>query len=181
MSRVPRCAFQDALIRSAPLFTLLPEWTQARSSQLVATIGQLELLPGAVNVIPGQCNFTVELRAMDSSHMLRIKERLTAYVEERSPSRMSVVLEKDAVPIDEELMAVLEKAASRFQHCRMPSWAGHDAQSFAPLVPTAMLFVPSHQGVSHCPQEWTDFEQAQKGAQVLLDAICQLARNERED
>lgn len=171
----------DALVRSAPLFTLLPQWARARSPELVATIGQLELSPGAVNVIPGWCRFTVELRAMDSAHMQRLKELLTAYVEEREGSRMAVVLEKDSVAMDPGLMNVLEEAAGNFSVCRLPSWAGHDAQSFAPLVPTAMLFVPSQRGVSHCPEEWTDFSQAGIGAQVLLDGILRLARMDGQE
>lgn len=175
----PMPSRDDALVKAAPLFSLLPEWCQARTSELVATIGQVELVPGAVNVIPGECKCTVELRAMDSEHMRKIKERLASYVEERPPSHMSVVLEKDSVPMDATLVSALEEAARCVKHCRMPSWAGHDAQSFATNVPTAMLFVPSQNGASHCPEEWTEFEQAARGAQVLLDAICQLAKDER--
>ncbi len=168
---------RDALVTAAPLLSLLPQWAMARSDDMVATVGQLALEPGAVNVIPGRCVFTVELRALDPSHMQQLRELLKGHVEQLAGSSVAPIFEKDGVWLDQGLMELLGRAAAAvdFSATSMPSGAGHDAQTFAPHVPTAMLFVPSRGGVSHCPGEWTEPRHAAAGAEVLLEALLQLA------
>jgi N-carbamoyl-L-amino-acid hydrolase len=76
-----------------------------------------------------------------------------------------------------EMIDLVESTASAMGHpvCRMPSGAGHDAQMFAPNCPTAMIFVPSKDGISHNIREHTDAADIQAGANVLLQTILHLA------
>jgi len=57
----------------------------------------------------------------------------------------------------------------------MPSGAGHDAMVMAEIAPVGMIFVPSKNGKSHCPEEWTDYDKVSKGAEMVLGAILKLA------
>jgi len=164
----------DALVKAAPLFTLLPEWVRERNPEMVATIGQLELHPGAANVVPGLCRFMVEVRSQRRADMLHVRELLTAYAAGREGWSVETVVEKDATPCAPRLIqGVADAAAAEGLSCiRMPSGAGHDAQSFAAAgVPTGMIFTPCRRGMSHSPEEWIEPVQAAQGCQVLLRTL----------
>jgi N-carbamoyl-L-amino-acid hydrolase len=91
---------------------------------------------------------------------------------------VETILEKDATPCAPQLIqAVAEAAAAEGFSClRMPSGAGHDAQSFAATgVPTGMIFIPCRRGVSHSPEEWIEPAQAAQGCQVLLGTLLSQA------
>ena len=171
---------KDALVMAAPLFQLLPQWVRARSSKMVGTIGQLTLEPGAMNIIPGECRFIVELRSMESQDMIAIRELLKEWVASHPGSSIRTILEKDSVQVAAPLVDAVVRAAETegLQVVRMASGAGHDAQSFAKYVPAGMIFVPSKSGKSHCPEEWTSPEDVTKGCQVLLNTIIHLAQND---
>lgn len=93
---------------------------------------------------------------------------------------MEIISEKKSVPMDSTLVSVIEQSAAyeNLSICRMPSGAGHDAQSFAPYVPTGMIFVPSKGGISHNPSEWTSPEDCRNGCQLLLRTILTLAQQD---
>lgn len=173
---------RDALVLAAPLFTLLPRWVMEEGKDTVGTIGQIRLEPGAMNVVPGLCEFTVELRSLRKEAIERLAQKVRDYAVSLPPSRFSEVGGKDPVWLDEELVDLITRAADMegYSIIRMPSGAGHDAISFAPYVPTAMIFVPSQGGKSHTPQEWTEPEDAARGAQALLRTLLELARSDRE-
>jgi hydantoinase/carbamoylase family amidase len=169
---------KDALVNAAPLFTLLPEWVKARDPEMVGTIGQIELVPGATNVVPGRCRFVVEVRSQQTGDMVHLREVLRAYAAARPGWQVDTILEKSGTPCDERLIrAVAAAAAAEGLSCiRMPSGAGHDAQSLAAAgVPVGMIFVPCRRGVSHSPEEWIEPTQATQGCQVLLRTLLSLA------
>jgi hydantoinase/carbamoylase family amidase len=165
---------KDALVAAAPLFTLLPEWVKKRNAEMVGTIGQLELFPGATNVVPGRCRFTVEVRSQETADMVHLRERLLEYAAARPSWQVETILEKEATPCAEPLIRAVEEAATAegLSVVRMPSGAGHDAQSLAEAgVPTGMIFIPCRRGVSHSPEEWIEPVQATQGCQVLLGTL----------
>ena len=168
----------DALVKAAPVFTLLPEWVRERNPDMVGTIGRVELFPGATNVVPGRCRFVAEVRSQKTEDMLHLREVLQGYAAGRAGWRVETILEKDGTPLAEHLIhAVAEAAGQEGLSCvRMPSGAGHDAQSFAAAgVPTGMIFVPCRRGMSHSPDEWIEPAQAAQGCQVLLRTLLGLA------
>lgn len=174
----PMALRDDALVKTAPVFTLLPEWVRARNPEMVGTIGQVELHPGATNVVPGRCKFVVEVRSQHQADMLHIRELLRSYAAGRPGWRVETIVEKDSTPCAEPLIqAVVEAAAAEGLSClRMPSGAGHDAQSFAAAgVPTGMIFTPCRRGMSHSPEEWIEPAQAAQGCQVLLRTLLSQA------
>jgi acetylornithine deacetylase/succinyl-diaminopimelate desuccinylase-like protein len=168
----------DALVKAAPVFALLPQWVRERNPEMVGTIGQVELHPGATNVVPGRCKFVVEVRSQEKADMVHIREVLKGYVAEREDWRVETILEKEGTPCAEALIqAVAAAAVAEGLSCiRMPSGAGHDAQSFAAAgVPTGMIFTPCRRGMSHSPEEWIEPAQAAQGCQVLLRTLLGLA------
>lgn len=170
----PMALRDDALVKAAPVFTLLPEWVRQRNPEMVGTIGRVELFPGATNVVPGRCRFVVEVRSQRAEDMVHLRETLRSYAAARPGWQVETIFEKDATPCAEQFVqAVADAATAEGLSClRMPSGAGHDAQSLAAAgVPTGMIFVPCRRGVSHNPQEWIEPVQAAHGCQVLLRTL----------
>ena len=173
----PMALRQDALVEAAPVFTLLPKWVRERNPEMVGTIGQVSLEPGASNVVPGECRFVVELRSQVAEDMQIVREQLKAYAAQRQGWRVETIYEKDSVRLAEPLIDHIISAAESegLSWTRMPSGAGHDAQSLAPFVPTGMIFVPCRNGVSHSPVESIEADNAAEGCRVLLRTLLGLA------
>jgi len=173
----PMSLRDDSLVKAAPIFTLLPQWVKARNPEMVGTIGQIYLEPGATNVVPGKCMFTVELRSMKPEDMVAIRDLISEWVGKHKGSSVETIYEKDSVELSKSVIDTIARATEieGLSVIRMVSGAGHDSQSFAPYVPTGMIFVPSRGGKSHCPEEWTDAQQAANGCRVLLRTILELA------
>jgi hydantoinase/carbamoylase family amidase len=173
----PMALRDDALVKAAPVFTLLPEWVRDRNPEMVGTIGRVELFPGATNVVPGRCRFVVEVRSQRTEDMVHLREILQGYAAGHSGWRVETIFEKDGTRCAEQFVqAVTDAATAEGLSClRMPSGAGHDAQSLAAAgVPTGMIFVPCRRGMSHSPEEWIEPAQGAQGCQVLLRTLlCQ--------
>jgi len=173
----------DALVKAAPVFLLLPQWCQARNPEMVGTIGQVTLEPGATNVIPGECAFVVELRSIKNDDMEAIRDLIATWVENHSGFSMRTIFEKGSVELSGALIETVAGAAEQegFSHVRMSSGAGHDTQSFAPYVPSGMIFTPCRKGKSHSPDEQIEPRQAAEGCQVLLRTVLELAKQREDD
>ena len=185
---VPMEARQDALTGAAEM-VLAIERRAGGHEALVATVGRMTVEPGAVNVIPGQVDFTVDIRAPeDALRRLAVTEvhaEVRTIAEQR---RLSVAIEEfhseDAVACDPHLMQALADAVARCGHRvrRLPSGAGHDAMAVAALCPMAMLFVRCGGGISHNPGETVTAEDVDAAARVFLDFLEALPASEaRED
>ena len=148
----------------------------------VATVGRIELHPNLVNVIPARATITVDLRNTDPVELARA-ERMLFEAVERIAAAEGVGIEHrtlarfDPVVFDESVIDMVVDAAERrgLSVRRLPSGAGHDAQMLARVCPAGMIFVPSVGGISHNPTEFTDADDLQAGADVLLDVMVRLA------
>jgi hydantoinase/carbamoylase family amidase len=168
----------DALVKAAPIFLLLPQWCLARNTEMVGTIGQVTLEPGATNVIPGECSFVVELRSMKNDDMEAVRDMLKNWIDGHSGFSMKTILEKGSVKLSNTLIDTVSRAAEMegLSNIKMPSGAGHDTQSFAPQVPCGMIFIPCRKGKSHSPEEQIESRQAAEGCQVLLRTVLEMAK-----
>lgn len=144
----------------------------------VATVGRIEAVPGAANVIPGRVEHTLEIRDLEMETIDRAFETLREEAEGIGRTTgTGFAFERyyvsRAAPTDPRLRDVIEESARSLDlsTLRMPSGAGHDAQSVARFAPVGMVFVPSVGGVSHSPEEFTRPEDAGNGADVLLNAL----------
>ena len=174
----PMALRDDALVKAAPLFTLIPEWVRARSEDMVGTIGRLALSPNVTNVVPGKCEFVVELRSMRFQDTIRVGELVAGWVANRKGSSVRTVERKESVELSGALIDRISQAAETegLTFRKMHSGAGHDAQTLAPFLPSGMIFVPSREGKSHSPAEWTEPKHAAAGCRVLVRTILELAR-----
>jgi N-carbamoyl-L-amino-acid hydrolase len=150
-----------------------------------ATIGKVELSPGFPHTIPGQAEFTLVARDATSEMLdeLEIAFRKALSAIARKASLMfefDIISRIEPTTCDEGLVKTLEKAAGdlHLKSHRMYSGAGHDAQFMAQITRSGMLFVPSKGGVSHSPGEWTDWHHIENGANLMLNALLEIAEAE---
>ncbi|HEX6787384.1 MAG TPA: M20 family metallo-hydrolase [Acidimicrobiales bacterium] len=148
----------------------------------VGTVGRMHLHPDLVNVVPASARFTVDLRNTDEAALQEAERRLAARAEELAAAEgvtidRAVLARFEPVEFAPRVIDLVEATAARLGHSvrRMPSGAGHDAQMLARVCPTGMVFVPSHDGISHNPAEHTDPADLAAGVDVLLHVLLDLA------
>ena len=173
---------QDAGLAAARVITFLRERCRIPGSRTVSTVGCLELSPNAINVIPEKAVFTVDLRNPDEQALQAEEQALAAFLSELAETdRVRITAERlsrfEPVLFDEGIVRLVEKhAARRSLRCRrITSGAGQDAQNMALLCPTAMIFSPSHLGISHNPKEYTADADLLACAEVFADVLFELA------
>jgi N-carbamoyl-L-amino-acid hydrolase len=150
----------------------------------VATSGVIELEPNLVNVIARRSKVTVDLRNTDEQALREAERRMAEHVatlarNEGVEITSRVLARFEPVEFDEEMVNRVAATAETLglSVMRMPSGAGHDAQMFAPSCPTAMIFVPSKDGISHNVREYTAPEEIRAGADVLLQTLLSITQS----
>jgi allantoate deiminase/N-carbamoyl-L-amino-acid hydrolase len=173
---------KDALVAASHIVEKSFEAALQSGDHYVATVGTMDIWPGAINIVPGRVSMPIEIRATTAAELNVAKEWLLAEfrgVEAKYGVKIDITRTSLADPIhlDEQIVGVLRQAAqdANVDYLEMPSWAGHDAQLLASIVPTAMIFVPSIEGISHSPQEDTKWEDIEVGLHVYSRALMELA------
>jgi hydantoinase/carbamoylase family amidase len=170
---------RDALVAAARLICQMQELATRYPEPFVFTIGNLEVFPGMATVIPGRVNLQLEMRDLVPEHIEDFISR-TAEAAAALPGIKAEIkrqISKPPAVMDERMIALLEEVGTRagVSLRRMASGAGHDAQVLAGSgVPTGMIFLPSKDGISHNPAEFTHPDFIKKGAQVMLEALLRL-------
>ena len=172
----------DPLPGAAEMIHRLTDFAAGLGRPAVATVGSIAASPGAVNVVPARVTFTVDARSSRPEQLRVLLDGIDQILDAVAAARgldlrVELLNDHQPVPLDPGLRRLLETTAADLGRptLRMPSGAGHDSQIFAPKVPTAMLFVPSRDGKSHRPDEFTPIEQIVPGVQVLAAALHRLA------
>jgi len=175
----------DALAGAAEMMAALENSASKAGDPLVATVGRLEVVPNTPNVIPGEVRFTLDLRHDRGEELDRFAgetlERFEAIAARRGLTlKWRAWLATEPTPMHAGLASLLERVCDdkRLPVRSMVSGAGHDAQLFARICPSAMLFVPSRDGVSHSPDEYTASEHLAEGAEALTACLYALAYEE---
>jgi allantoate deiminase len=172
---------RDALAGASRVVVALREET-LRREDLRATVGQIRVAPGGRNVIPGLCEFAVDLRPAVPATFDGLQAWFgdlvarVAAVEGLEPEiRCDYALEPTVM--DADVTAAIEAAArdEGVEAVRMFSGAGHDAMLVGRRAAAGMLFVPSRDGISHSPSEWTETADCELGARVLARTLRRLA------
>jgi len=147
----------------------------------VATVGEIKLLPNASNVIPGFVQISVDIRATREDVINNIHSEMTKLIkelDEKYPVDIDLRKTLYISPVDmsEDLFNLLDRKAEELgiKYEKMNSGAGHDAMMMARIAPTSLVFVPSKDGLSHHPEEWTDYEDLAKGIELILSAVLEL-------
>ena len=171
---------RDALVAAARFVDAVHTTALEMPGRQVATVGRIEAEPGAPNVIPGRVRLTLEIRDLSMDGISRVYDRLVEQAEALGDATettfsFSRFYVSGAAPTDPDLRDAVESSAEElaFSTLRMPSGAGHDAQSIATFAPVGMIFVPSRDGISHAPEEFTSAEDVTRGTDVLLRTLLQ--------
>jgi N-carbamoyl-L-amino-acid hydrolase len=174
---------KDALLGASDLVLKGRELAlKAGSPASRITVGVVQLTPGVANIVPAEAYLTYEIREQ-SADLLRLlaekSQALAADIAKTWGLEVSVetILQIDPVPLAEEVKGAVAAAAQELglQPLRMPAMAGHDAQVVGRVAPAGMIFVPSRDGRSHSPLEFTADADVERGANVLLLTLLKLA------
>ncbi len=173
---------RDAGRAAARFLAELPDQVSSIDAEMVANVGQIDLEPGAVNVVPGVARFVLEMRCIRSASLQVGAEGVAGWAAaaatcERCEVSLTPLVVDAPVEMDGRLQRLLAEACDEVgvRHTSFASGAGHDAQELGRRVPAGMLFVPSRDGLSHSPREHTPPEQLIAGARVLLNCVLRAA------
>lgn len=176
---------KDAVFAASHMIHEIISMARKIGDPLVTTVGKIEAYPNIVNVVPGKAIFTIDVRHTDKEAIISFTEQMTARMQEISTEHevemnIDLWMDEDPVPMDERIVELIEKQckANGLNYKVMHSGAGHDSQIFAPVIPTAMLFVPSLKGISHNPAEFTEPADLAEGVKALIGALYELGYKE---
>jgi allantoate deiminase len=175
---VPMALRRDALAGAAECISAIEEFCRTDEAGLVGTVGYIDAMPGATNVIPARVSFTLDIRAPTDPHRNRavadIVRRIEAIAKRRNLAlRLDLTHENRTVPCAPWLKAQVAEAvaAEGYGAFELPSGAGHDGMAMIDIADVAMLFVRCRGGISHHPAEHVEPADADAGARVLLRLI----------
>lgn len=180
----PPRARRDALVAAARIIDRVDQLMRARGEDGRGTVGQLQVLPNSRNVIPGEVRFSVEFRHPSDVEITQLAETFPAEARALAEAcgvslELTELFRIPAQPFDASCVELVRQAAARHGYStrEIVSGAGHDAVYVARHVPTAMIFTPCKDGLSHNEAESIEPHEAESGCQVLFDAV--LARANR--
>jgi allantoate deiminase len=179
---VPMHLRRDALAAAAEWITRV-ERIGRETTGLVATVGTVEVLPGAVNVIPGEVRVSLDLRHAEDTIRVTTFDQLQKLGNQIATRRhvkieCSIVHEHRATTMDPRLAKVLEQSAkdTGVEPIQLVSGAGHDATVMARRFPTAMLFMRCRDGISHHPNESVTVEDVTTALSAMWHFVQRLAQ-----
>lgn len=181
----PMSLRHDPAYVAAEIAVFLRNIAREYGGNQVCTVGKIDLHPNLINVVPKSALMTLDVRNTDSNILKEVSEKIANKMQELSKSEgveitSRVLADFEPVIFDEGLVGLVESLAQSHNRSvmRMPSGAGHDAQMFARVCPSAMIFTPSVKGISHNPDELTLTDDLVAGANILLDCMWSLAHSQ---
>ena len=155
---------------------------KALGNPLVLTFGRVDPIPNTVNVVPGEVSFSIDCRHTDQTALNDFTAELENDMKKIAADMgieidINLWMNEPPVPMDEKIINTIEEVCkeNELDFKIMHSGAGHDAQIFAPRVPTGMIFVPSVNGISHNPAEHTETSDLVQGIEALKSSLEKLA------
>jgi beta-ureidopropionase / N-carbamoyl-L-amino-acid hydrolase len=173
---------KDALMGAADLIRRSRELIFADGTAASrVTVGVLQVKPGVPNIVPAEAYLTLELREVSREKLAKLAAKSRDLIHHIATdwglsSSIENILDIDPVPLSADLQQAIQQAANELGHptLRLPAMAGHDAQVVGTAAPAAMIFVPSREGRSHSPAEYTSEDDIECGANTLLSTLVRL-------
>lgn len=174
---------RDAMLAAAKYVEAVNRVARSIAGRQVATVGKIQAFPGATNVIPGRVITSLDVRDLDASKIMLVFDRIMLEVREIEASTgtkfefKQTTSSKPALT-DTRIRGAIDQSAKEvgLSTLLLPSGAGHDAQEIARICPIGMIFVPSRDGISHSPREYSSPADITNGANVLLHTLLKLDR-----
>ena len=172
----------DAMVTAAEYILAVNRVATNMPGGQVATVGKLRAEPGAPNVIPGEVVLSLEIRDLSAEKMQRVFDEIVREGERIADARFTPIRYSEIdvaappAPTDNQMRRIIAASADDLglSFKFMPSGAGHDAQDMVHIAPTGMIFVPSVNGISHSPKEFTSAEDMANGASVLFRTVLEI-------
>ena len=172
----------DALCAAAEVVLAVERLCTAQGiTDTVGTIGQIEVTPNMVNIIPGRVELRVDIRSTRQEFLERLQPEFTREVEAIAARRnirgdLEWTSIEAPVPIPDGMQTFVRESCEELGYPWMdlPSRAAHDASRIADIAPVGMIFVPCKDGKSHTPEEWAEVEDIARGTRVLCRSLLKL-------
>jgi allantoate deiminase len=174
----------DALVTAAQIIAQFPGLAESEGNGTVVTTGRLNVFPNGANVIPDKTVFTVDIRSGKEENVLNVIQKVKELADFFSGKEIEVSVEQllyiQPKEMNQDIVSLLKKKTSELgiPKCSINSGAGHDAMVFSDFTDVGMLFIPSKDGLSHCPEEWSDSRHIANAVQVLYEAAKKLTEAE---
>ncbi|NBI07332.1 M20 family metallo-hydrolase [Senegalia massiliensis] len=173
---------KDALVAASKFIISIEKIAKNIGEGTVATVGELKLSPNASNVIPGFVEISVDIRSTKEQNINSVYNSFKNEIE-KIKKELDVDIEviktlyTPPVDLSEENIKLMENISEKlgYKYLKMNSGAGHDAMNMAHITPTSLIFVPSENGLSHHPDEFTKPKDFEKGIELMLNTIVELA------
>lgn len=177
---------RDAYAASCEIALVLEKLAlKCNSEYNTATIGRVEVIPNAVNVIPGKVKFSIDIRDCEFETKMELVEKLKKEIkkiEEKREVQVNLINENNDIPMkcDPTIVEILRNSCEEknIEYDIMISGAYHDSMFVGEFTPVAMIFVPSKNGISHSPDEWTDYKDIALGVDVLAKSLLELSNKD---
>lgn len=173
----------DAFLALAELALKTTHYVAGQHYGSFFTVSSVETHPRGFSLIPGRAEFTLDFRSPSSQTLKEIADFIRQTAESISKTRgvefkYKVIDSTQPVTITPEIIQLLEETAQNlgYSYLRLPSRAGHDSQILAEVTRVGLIFIPCEDGRSHSPEENIRWEDLAKGANLLLNALLQLAK-----
>ncbi|MBP1969774.1 allantoate deiminase [Virgibacillus natechei] len=170
----------DALVTAADIISKLPAIAKDEGEGTVITVGRHEVFPNGANVIPEKVVFSVDIRSGKEEHMRsaiqKTKDVVASFEGQGIHTSVEQPLYMQPKALNQDIHSLLKTACNQLDisYLNMNSGAGHDAMVFSDVTDIGLIFVPSKDGISHSPEEWTDARDLANGVDVLYNAAKEL-------
>jgi len=171
----------DALVVASEIISILPEIAIEQGEETVITTGRLQVYPNGANVIPEKVIFTIDLRSSNEEDIQQAHNKVKKLIESKNKKQIRTSIKQHLYMPPKALNEAINKTFKKncdkldISYHSMNSGAGHDAMVFSDVTDVGMIFVPSKDGLSHCPEEWSDAEHISQGIEVLFETVKELA------
>lgn len=169
----------DAVDAATKVISKIADWAREKADGTVATTGYIKTVPGGMNIVAEKVEFTVDIRSSNNDNINDIAKRIRATLDHEVKAmggsyEIDTKLVITPVHLSQEMLDMMEEdcKAQGYSYKRLASGAGHDALEIGQVIPTVMLFVPSKDGRSHCPVEFTRYSEFAK-ASVIMSNLAQ--------
>lgn len=172
---------RDPVDAATKVAAKIADWAREKADGTVATVGYIRSYPGGVNIVADRAEFSVDIRSKNNDNINDIANRIKAALERETKNMngsfsMQETLRITPVKMCGHMQGIMEESCKShgYSYKYLPSGAGHDSLEIGQILPTSMLFVPSKDGRSHCPVEFTKYSEFSKACVVMNDLAVKL-------
>lgn len=169
---------QDALASAARIIVGIRDVVKKLRNDAVVTVGEISIRPGVINIIPSEAAFSIDLRCPEERDLLKLERSIFNIIEkvcqeEKTDYEKEKIWYSPPVDFDAKIIQTLQDASTKLgvPYKTLVSGANHDAKFVNSIAPTGMLFVRSVGGKSHCPDEFSEWNDIEHGTNVLFKAV----------